>query len=660
MHGISYRPDIDGLRTMAVLPVVLNHAGIPGFPGGFVGVDVFFVISGFLITRILAREIVEERFSIVAFYERRARRILPALFAVIAACLIAGWFLLFPFQYEALARSAQATLLFSSNIWFWLGAQDYFGDGVKLDPLLHTWSLSVEEQFYVFFPLLLFAMASRSRRTWILVIAGLSLLSAGLSFAATEHAPIAGFFLTPMRIWELGLGALLAIGAVPAVRSRAVAEIAGAAGLLLIAASIALITEDTPFPGLTALFPCLGAAAVIWAGMSGQSLAGRLLSLPPMVWIGLISYSVYLWHWPVLVAARLAHNTPDLPMPVALACVAASLLLGWASWQFIERPFRTSPGKGLSRRGIFAASGAGAAVLLGAAVSVTQLDGLQSRFSDDMAVILEAKERSPLEVDCFARDAEQPPCRLGATAGEEEIDVIVWGDSHAGAMLPGIDSWLSANGMAGAAFTKSACPPLPGVLRVDKEPGHRCDAHNDKVLAFIKDQKGPQTVIIAARWALAAEGSRAPGEDGKPAILGASDGTVQGAGNAAVLKNSLLRLLDDLQSSGKKAVIVEGVPEIGFRVPEAIVRQSIFGDQLPQTVTLAGYEERNRRANAILAEAARGRGAELVSLSGIMCPSDCLIEKDGAPLYRDDDHLSVAGAQWLMPLVLDMHLRPAR
>ncbi|MFC3097691.1 acyltransferase family protein [Alteraurantiacibacter palmitatis] len=215
MASAAYRSDIDGLRCLAILPVVFNHAGFSAVPGGFIGVDIFFVISGFLITGILARELDENSFSIVRFYERRARRILPALFAVILACLIAGWIIMLPSEYVRLAKSAIATLLFVSNFWFWHAAGDYFGANVVFEPLLHTWSLAVEEQFYIIFPLLLWGLSRLPRRIWIAAIAIICLVSFALSVWLTSAYPTFSFYLLPSRAWELGLGALLALGLIP-------------------------------------------------------------------------------------------------------------------------------------------------------------------------------------------------------------------------------------------------------------------------------------------------------------------------------------------------------------------------------------------------------------------------------------------------------------
>jgi len=256
---MNYRPDIDGLRAVAVLPVVFYHAGVAGFTGGFVGVDIFFVISGFLITSIIAPEVKEGRFSILRFYERRARRILPALFAVILASLVAGWFILVPADYDKMGQSIVSALLFVSNMWFWRNSGDYFGGATDYLPMLHTWSLAVEEQFYIFFPLLLMALHRIGRRLLLPAILVLVLGSLVLAAWATHRMPSASFYLLPTRIWELGVGSLLALGLVRAEAPRALREAAGGLGLVAVLAPVFLYDSQTPFPGLAALPPVLGA-----------------------------------------------------------------------------------------------------------------------------------------------------------------------------------------------------------------------------------------------------------------------------------------------------------------------------------------------------------------------------------------------------------------
>lgn len=326
-----YRPDIDGLRAIAVLAVVLHHLSAPLLPGGYVGVDVFFVISGYLITSIISREMAEGRFSFASFYERRARRIFPALFAVLAATLVASYALLLPSDMMSTLRAALGTVFFGSNIVFWREMKEgYFAaTDLALNPLLHTWSLSVEEQFYVFFPVLLLLCYRFTRQQVVPVLlfsAMVSLVGAALLVSSKS---VAVFFLSPFRAWELLAGSLLALHTVPPLRSRMLRELIAAAGLLAIVVACFVYDGGTTFPGLAALAPVLGTAALIHAGASGPSLAARLLQLPPMVWVGLISYSLYLWHWPLIVLTRYATGfepiTPHIPMLFVASLVLAYL-----------------------------------------------------------------------------------------------------------------------------------------------------------------------------------------------------------------------------------------------------------------------------------------------------------------------------------------------
>jgi len=381
MATSGYRPDVDGLRTIAVTAVVIYHAFPGSLTGGYVGVDVFFVVSGFLITSVIVDDLERGRFSIVDYYGRRARRILPALIVMVLAGLAVGAIILFPGDFQDLARSTAATALFLSNVWFWLDRQDYFADAVEFAPLLHTWSLAVEEQFYIVAPLLLALVLRHGRGPAIVAMSAICAAALALSAATSAGSHGFAFYLPLTRAYELGLGALLAL--VPASRlslPRSAREAAAASGLAMIIVAVFAFDGATVFPGVAALLPCVGTALVIAAGSQGQTVVGGLLSLGPLVFVGLVSYSWYLWHWPVLAFTRVHLGTVDLPPSVALSAVAGSFGLAVLSWRFVEQPFRRRRGVIAPGTGAFAASAAGIAALVAAAAMVELGGGLPQRF----------------------------------------------------------------------------------------------------------------------------------------------------------------------------------------------------------------------------------------------------------------------------------------
>ena len=376
MTSLVYRRDIDGLRAVAVIAVVLFHFGVPGFSGGFVGVDVFFVISGYLITSIIWRQREASRFSFVEFWARRARRILPALFVMMAAVLAVGWFLMAPKDYEELGRSVRYQVMFVSNLLF-MRQEGYFDAASDLKPLLHTWSLAVEEQFYFVFPLLLTLLCSRFKH-WRLALFSLLLVSFGLSVWAVAQHPEKAFFLLPMRAWELLAGAMLAVA--PARQSRLTPGAAQGISLLgmgLILVAVFGYDNSTPFPGAAALLPVLGVVALIWANEHQSTWVGRVLSTRLMVGLGLISYSWYLWHWPVFVFGSYAGAQEFGPVLTG-GLIALTLILGYLSWRFVETPFRERRILA-GRRQILVAAGLGILVLGLAGQALRWTDGLHHR-----------------------------------------------------------------------------------------------------------------------------------------------------------------------------------------------------------------------------------------------------------------------------------------
>jgi peptidoglycan/LPS O-acetylase OafA/YrhL len=359
-----YRPDIDGLRALAVLSVVLFHFRIPPFSGGFVGVDIFFVISGFLITRLIWSEIGAGRFAFLDFYERRVRRILPALFAMLAVVTVASVILLFPQMLVNYAMSLIATAGFASNFHFW-GYTSYWAPAAVEQPLLHTWSLAVEEQFYLIFPPFLLMFRHRSQRVVLWAMIGTLALSLAISVVSVRYSPVSAFYLLPSRFWELLTGSVLAVGRFTPLSGIILRNAVAAIGLAMIAYTVFALSAASPFPGLNAIPPCLGAALVIYAGTGVTDahpapLVNAALATRVPVFIGLISYSLYLWHWPIIVLA-----TAVLPRALdagqTIVAIAASFLLATLSWRFVEQPFRGRHSE-IARKPLFVAGAATIAV----------------------------------------------------------------------------------------------------------------------------------------------------------------------------------------------------------------------------------------------------------------------------------------------------------
>ncbi len=358
---MKYRPEVDGLRAVAVVPVILFHAGVTSFYGGFLGVDIFFVISGYLITSLIAEEIHQGGFSIVNFYERRARRILPALFLIVLFAILVAPFALNPLQMKDFGESLVGISTFSSNIIFWLQS-GYFGTASEKSPLLHTWSLAVEEQFYVFFPLLLMFLWAFAKKLVELALVSILLISLILAHWASAHTADANFYLLPTRTWELMIGSLVGLLLRNELFNNTIKPFQNLLSLLsftVLLASFAFFDSNTPHPSLWTLIP-VGATAVLIASTTTESIVGKILSNRLMVGVGLISYSLYLWHQPLFAFARLL-MPEDEQKTIILGLSVLSVLMAYFSWRFVEQPFRNK--RSFGRRKIFSLSLVGLVVI---------------------------------------------------------------------------------------------------------------------------------------------------------------------------------------------------------------------------------------------------------------------------------------------------------
>jgi peptidoglycan/LPS O-acetylase OafA/YrhL len=609
---MKYRADVDGLRAVAVLAVIAFHLGSYRFRGGFVGVDVFFVISGFLICSLLYGDLEAGKFSLARFYERRIRRILPALLLVLAVTTIAAAFILMPPRFEDYAESLAAAALSFSNFFFWQTA-GYFDAPAETKPLLHTWSLAVEEQFYLAFPLLLAALYRFKRPVIIASLAAIALVSLALSAYGAFADPSGAFYLPFRRAWELLLGALLALGAAPLLRG-AWAHTVGIAGIALIAASVLLYDEALPFPGLTALAPCLGAACIIAAGRAGEGVVAKALTLPPVVLIGLMSYSLYLWHWPIIVLFReetLQASLTHIQQAEILAlCFGLSLL----SWFFVERPVRRAPA---SRRVVFGAAAAGTLAIAASALAVIVTNGLPQRMPQEVARLAAFTEYDGHERyrtgACFL-DSHHSGSRFDAARclrrGHGARSILLVGDSHAAHF------WSTlAHQMPGADIlqaTAAGCRPTIAHAR----GAARCRQLMSYVFDDYLAHNRVDLIVISAAWT---------------------------AGDAADVTETI-----DWAEAHDVPLVVLG-PSAAYDAPLPLLLAREVQDQDPSVASrhrLNDVPETDR----MLAEATAAHGGHYVSTYDIMCPHDACREfvSDGVPMQYDGDHFTEEGASYLV------------
>ena len=655
----SYRPEIDGLRALAVVAVVLFHVGL-GFPGGYIGVDVFFVISGFLITGIIRRGLERSTFSLAEFWERRVRRIFPALFVNVVGTLGLGYCFLLPQEFEELGKSSVAQALLLSNVYFWSDT-GYFAGPAELKPLLHTWSLAVEEQFYLFFPLLLVFFKSQSRQRLFGWLACISIISFGASVYGTTFHSGATFFLLPTRAWELLVGCMLAV--LPwklSSRPRRDGTIA-VTGLLAIIVPIFCYDSNTPFPGLAAIPPVFGAAAVIYATATTRgTLVGRVLSFRPVVFVGLISYSLYLWHWPVIVFVRMYFG--HLGWKQIIFALVCSLTLALLSWKFIETPCRRNTFLPRRRR-LF-----GTAFLLsGATVAVSHLmvgtGGLPSRFPNYSTELFEDTlypgtiYATSKEEDEFYFD-ELPLLGVEAkpSGNEKQVDFIVWGDSHGMMLCGAIDHTAGELGLTGRAMVWGGQVPGPNLVCRNNNPS--------KSSALMKwmDANRPRNLIVINRWSYRTNGLNEPEAGNLPHEDNfLSDVTHESKSyedSSAALQRSLQGLASFCEQSGITLWILKQVPEINEQhAARDVLMYSLERRQsLPdKTASIDQHRARQERPSRILASI-NSSAVRIVDPAPYLFDEngDVIIVRGGRSCYYDEDHLTSWGASALSPLFMEI------
>lgn len=644
---MKYRREIDGLRAVAVLPVILFHAGWSVFGGGFVGVDVFFVISGYLITSVMLSEISANNFSIGRFYERRARRILPALFLVLFCSVVAAWVCLPPQDMVAFCKSLIAVSFFGSNFLFW-SESGYFDLAADLKPLLHTWSLAVEEQFYLLFPLVL-AFCSRRRAWWLVVtIASLGMLSlAAAQFEVDKH-PMAAFFLLPTRGWELLLGSGVALYRIKrpqrlnSTTLRACAyEILSVVGFALIIASIFVFDKTTPFPSVYTLAPTVGTALVILF-CDGSTLVGRLLSLTWVVGVGLISYSAYLWHYPLFAFTRHASvAVPDIKVFSVLSVVAFGL--AYLSWRFVEQPFRARDR--VSRRTIIAFSVGGMVCFSSFGLVGVRTEGfVDMRLTPEMRRIMDGATFSPRRTDCLYEPNTTRP-KIPCVYNQGKMTWAVIGDSHVSELAWVLAQSLQERGESLQQFSSQEKPTFNPSCTGDAA----CKTWTESAIDQIVSNPEIRNVLVIYRINWYLSGDHRPTYPILPSQEGEEEQQRRWSNYVEVLRR--------LAQSGKKVILLLQVPEVR-RPMQDLVFQNQFAPDNIAGVSRDWWKRRTAYVNERLKELPES--ITILEPADIFCDEiDCFVVKDGASLYLDDNHLSLAGAAKVVPRILELGEPPA-
>jgi peptidoglycan/LPS O-acetylase OafA/YrhL len=614
--GSDYRPDIDGLRAIAVAVIVIFHTGVSPLRGGFIGVDIFFVISGFLITRLICQDIERGRFTISGFYERRLRRIFPALVVGVACVLLAAPFLLFPSELRTTALTGAAALASVANIYL-LNSAGYFAADAETQPLLHLWSLGVEEQFYVFFPLALLLLMRRGRRAALWATIALAALSLALGIVSTYWDRDFAYYFPLTRAWELLFGALAFF--LPAPRlPQVVREIAAFGALALLIACTIKFYPGMYFPGYLAVVPCLATAALISLGGNATSLTSRLLALRPIVFIGLISYSLYIWHWPIIVYYHLVRGA-EIAAAEAVGLVAASVLAATLSWYFVERPFRVKTLLA-SRSSVFIGTGIAGLLLIGAAAGLMLQARAEAAAPDESTRLASylAYDDAPVyrRGSCFlfshvntSNDLDRGKC-LTPVAGKP--NVLVVGDSHAAHLWSGIASALpDANVMQA---TSTGCKPV-----TDARGEKTCTRLFSQIFSSFLPQAKPDILVLSARWI----------ESDIPDIV---------------------RTLNDLKGKAGRIVVFGPIVEYSSPLPRLLAQVKEGRDS---SLLITARRSEQATTDQAFGAAVRSAGGTYVSAYRLLCATPtaaCTTSLDGVPVQWDYGHLTKQGSAYLARL----------
>lgn len=635
----AYRADIDGLRAVAILSVVIFHVNPSFLPGGFTGVDIFFVISGFLITRIILDESDTGQFSFAGFWIRRAKRILPALFFMLSIITALSFVVLMPADLYEYGGLLAHSVFFAANMFLSSEAGYFAPEGLNT-PLLHVWSLSVEEQYYLIWPIvIILAVRNMERRHIVFLALLLGAMSLAYSEWATINDPKLGFYSLPSRAFELLIGAIVAIVNFRRLTGSVLANVLGVAGLLLICAGLLFIDETSRFPGLLALLPCLGAALLLISGTATKlPLINRLLSTSGPVRVGKISYSWYLWHWPPLALARYYFERPLSVYELAILLLAG-LSLAVVSYRYIESPFRRPSSPLQFRRNFLPTAIACSAVLISCGFAFQIFKGVPIRLGTETLALFRKFERSEFIGcdDSLKKAGRLGECEFGA-ATDREPTLFLWGDSHAEHYLPAIAKLAASDGIRGILRSTGDCRPFVTPEKIDRtaRKRRRCGDKNDETLAMILARPDISVVILAGRWSKRREIEAPPSE------------------RLGIFRHNVEKTIATLQQAGKRVVLLGQVPERPVSLKDCMTKQLRFGLQIRgcESSRLADHDAYETGIWAIMQRIARENGQVAVfSPEKHMCDAEMCRATDerGEPLYSDGQHLLPGGAYFLEP-----------
>lgn len=626
---ISYRADIDGMRALAVMMVLTFHFDLISFgEAGFIGVDIFFVISGFLITSILKRQFDVGKFSIVSFYAARIRRLAPALLSVLLFVLATGSVLLFADDFMELSRQVLASQFYVANIYFWKNV-NYFGLGKDDVFLLHMWSLGVEEQFYLLYPIVLLLIHKYQKRWFWPAIAVGMFVSFALNVMLVGRKPEATFYLLPTRGWELFAGALVYLASTKWKKPQALAESLGLLGLGLILIAVVGFRRDFHFPGYVALLPVAGAGSLLISGGGTGTLVSKLMSLRPITYIGRISYPLYLVHWPIKVFAT-RFSDPSGP---ALRCtmLAASILLAAAVYHLVENPIRRRYWLS-STQLLLRGYGVGLVLTLSIGVLIERNNGLALRFPAEVSRLASfVNDRSPPLSEClFGRKrslGEHDFCRIGKMTDKPKW--LVFGDSHAWAAHAVFDRWLQSKGDEGLFIFLNSCPPMVDVhLFGDHEK--ECFNFNRAVMDFLNKNEDLNNVVLVSAWVEALEGRLSTSED----TIISKEASVE------LFNTSFSKTLAYLHSIGKRIYVWEPVPGATQSVPQSLAWAALQNRPASIAFTSEQYRANNEFFFSALAKNRQSVAVSFSPSESLCGTGRCTVTINGDPAYFDSSHIT--------------------